>query len=109
MAHAPQLGHPWITCEAVLAETWHTLKRRDGGKVVELLRRGVLSPRFDLGDNLESVLDLVDKYQDVPMSVADACLVRMSEIFPDPVVITTDSHFTIYRRHSRQVIPCLMP
>jgi hypothetical protein len=43
------------------------------------------------------------------MSLADACLVRMSEIVPDPVVLTTDTDFTIYRRHSRQVVPCLFP
>jgi hypothetical protein len=49
------------------------------------------------------------KYSSVPMSVADACLVRLSETLPDPVVVTTDADFRIYRRHSRQVIPCLMP
>ncbi len=43
------------------------------------------------------------------MSLADACLVRMSETLPDPVVLTTDADFKIYRRHSRQVVPCLMP
>jgi hypothetical protein len=42
-------------------------------------------------------------------SLADACLVRMSEILPEPVVLTTDRDFRVYRRHSRQVIPCLMP
>ena len=44
-----------------------------------------------------------------PMSVADACLVRMTETLPDPVIVTTDADFKIYRRHSRQVVPCLMP
>jgi len=55
------------------------------------------------------VLDLRAKYASVPMSLADACLVRLSEILPEPVVVTTDADFRIYRRHSRQVIPCLMP
>ena len=64
---------------------------------------------FDLGDELCAVLDLMDKYADVPMSLADACLVRMSETLPDPVVLTTDADFKIYRRHSRQVVPCLLP
>jgi len=58
---------------------------------------------------MEAVLTLMDKYADVPMSLADACLVRMTEILADPVIITTDRHFRLYRRHSRQVIPCLMP
>jgi len=25
------------------------------------------------------------------------------------VVLTTDADFKIYRRHSRQIVPCLMP
>jgi len=66
-------------------------------------------PIFDLNDDLESVLKLLQKYATVPMSLADACLVRMSETLSDPLVLTTDSDFRIYRRHSRQIIPCVMP
>jgi hypothetical protein len=33
----------------------------------------------------------------------------MSEIVADPVVLTTDSDFRIYRRHSRQEIPSRLP
>jgi len=51
----------------------------------------------------------MDKYADVPMSLADACLVRMAEIQADPAVVTTDRDFLVYRRHSRRVIPCLLP
>jgi uncharacterized protein len=43
------------------------------------------------------------------MSLADACLVRLSEILPDSVVVTTDADFRIYRRHSRQIVSCLLP
>ena len=64
---------------------------------------------FDLNDDLEAVLKLLQKYADVPMSLADACLVRMSETLSDTFLLTTDSDFRIYRRHSRQVIPCVMP
>ena len=49
------------------------------------------------------------KYRDVPMSLADACLVRMTEIVADPVILTTDSDFRLYRRHSRHVVPSVMP
>ena len=50
------------------------------------------------------------KYADVPMSLADGCLVRMSEAFSDlRMILTTDSDFRVYRRHSRQVVPCLTP
>jgi predicted nucleic acid-binding protein len=58
---------------------------------------------------LESVLRLIEKYRDVPMSLADACLVRVSETLADPVILTTDEDFRIYRRHSRQTVPCVAP
>jgi predicted nucleic acid-binding protein len=58
---------------------------------------------------MESVLTLLKKYADVPMSLADACLVRMTETLSDPIILTTDSDFRIYRRHSRQMVPCTTP
>ncbi|MBI5688263.1 MAG: PIN domain-containing protein [Verrucomicrobia bacterium] len=109
VAQAPQLGHPWVTCEAVLSESFHLLGKPGQPKLAALLQRGVVTPGFDLGDELQPVLDLMDKYANVPMSLADACLVRMTETLADPLVITTDADFRVYRRHSRQVIPCLMP
>ena len=51
----------------------------------------------------------MQKYADVPMSLADACLVRMTEALPDPIVLTTDTDFRVYRRHSRQAVPCVLP
>jgi hypothetical protein len=41
------------------------------------------------------------------MSLADACLVRLSELRADSEVMTLDGDFTIYRRHGRQVIPLI--
>ena len=58
---------------------------------------------------MEPVLKLLQKYADIPMSLADACLVRMTETLSDPLLITTDADFRVYRRHSRQVIPCVTP
>jgi uncharacterized protein len=55
------------------------------------------------------VLDLLDKYAGIPMSIADACLVRLTEVLPDPLLLTTDSDFKIYRRLGRRVIPTRMP
>lgn len=64
---------------------------------------------FDLAKDLEPVLKFMQKYSNVPMSLADACLVRMTETFVDSVVVTTDADFRIYRRHSRHVVPCVTP
>jgi uncharacterized protein len=64
---------------------------------------------FHLGDEVEEVLNLMQKYADVPMSLADACLVRMTEALTDPILLTTDADFRVYRRRSRQTVPCVMP
>jgi predicted nucleic acid-binding protein len=74
-----------------------------------LLRRRSVLAAFDLTKDMEAVLKLMQKYSDVPMSLADACLVRMTETLSEPLLLTTDADFSIYRRHSRQVIPCVMP
>jgi predicted nucleic acid-binding protein len=74
-----------------------------------LLRRRAVLAAFDLDNDIESILKLLQKYADIPMSLADACLVRMTETLSDPMILTTDSDFRIYRRHSRQVVPCVMP
>lgn len=100
---------PWSTCEAVLSEAFHVLGTRGAPALGALLRRGSLRPAFDLGDQLEPALKLMEKYSDVPMSLADACLVRMSETFSDALLLTTDTDFRVYRRHSRQVLPCVVP
>lgn len=73
-----------------------------------LSRRAVVA-RFNLDDHVEAVVALLQKYASVPMSLADACLVRMSETVADPLILTTDSDFRIYRRHSRQMVPCMVP
>ncbi len=107
--HAPRYAPPWITCEAVLSEAFHLLGAVGSSALTELLRRGAVHPGFDLGDELQPVLKLMGKYANVPMGLADACLVRMTETLAEPVVLTTDDDFRIYRRHSRQVVPSVMP
>jgi predicted nucleic acid-binding protein len=109
VAQTSRLAPPWGTCEAVLSEAFHLLGARGTPGLSALLRRRAVVVVFDFANDLEPVLKLMQKYADVPMSLADACLVRMTEMGPDPVILTTDADFRIYRRHGRQVIPCVMP
>ncbi len=104
-SHAP----PWQSCEAAVSEAFHLLGDRGLSALTELLRRHALRVAFRLDKNLEPVLALMHKYENVPMSLADACLVRMTETEADPLLLTTDTDFRIYRRHGRQVVPCIMP
>jgi len=73
------------------------------------LRRRSLVIAFDLASEQEPVLRLLDRYEKVPMGLADACLVRMTEKLADVVLLSTDADFRIYPRHGRQAIPCVLP
>ena len=108
-AQTPRLPPPWMTCEAVLSETAHLFGERGTRSLASLLRRGALICRYRFADDMDAVLKLLEKYADVPMSFADACLVRMTETLNDPMLLTTDTDFRIYRRHGRQTIPCVLP
>jgi predicted nucleic acid-binding protein len=100
---------PWLTCESVVSEAFFLLHPAHARGLDEFLRRGHVQLALSLTEELDRVLDLRTRYASVPMSLADACIVRMSEILPEPVVLTTDTDFTIYRRHGREVVPHLMP
>ena len=76
---------------------------------MDLLQRKIVVPSFRLEGQIRPVQKLLKKYRSVPMSLADACLVRMSELYPDNCVLTLDSDFSLYRRNGRQVIPVTMP
>lgn len=103
---------PFLTCEAVIAEACFLAHRLASGAqeaVVSLVERGVLDLSFRLADETATVARIMKKYHDVPMSLADACLVRMSEQHPGSVVLTLDGDFRIYRRSGRQPVPVRMP
>ena len=105
------LPGPLLTCEAVLSEAFFLLQTVPGGHaaLATLIDRGVVEVRFDFQDERQGVLRLLRKYADMPMSFADACLVRMSEIHRDASVLTLDQDFVTYRRNGRERIPLLAP
>jgi predicted nucleic acid-binding protein len=102
---------PLLTCEAVVAEALFLLRR--GGispdPLLQLVTRGLVIPEFRLHDEADTIMKLMQRYRNVPMSLANACLVRMSEIHERSTVFTLDSDFTIYRKSQRRVIPLLRP
>jgi len=103
---------PFWTCEPVLTEAAFLLTRyggtRNAGVMLELLARKALRIDFSLADDSVRIAELTRQYRDVPMSLADACLVRMSERHPQSQVLTLDSDFHVYRRFfGREVIPLI--
>jgi predicted nucleic acid-binding protein len=109
VTQAHDLHPPWSTCEAAWSEAYHLLGERGAPSLGQLLRRRAVVVAFELSQNVEPDTTLIEKYSDVPMSLADACLVRMTETLADPIILTTDEDFRLYRRHSRQVVPCVTP
>ncbi len=102
---------PFHTCEAVVSETCFLLARSglDAGKALALIERGVVQMGMALGEQITAVSALYQRYDNMPASLADACLVRMSELFEPCAVLTLDSDFHVYRRHGRKVVPTIYP
>lgn len=108
---ANQLSPPFYSCEAAVVEAsflvrglWPAQQR-----ILGMLSDGFLRVEFALTPEVERINALMEKYADLPMSLADACLVRMSELDDDAAIFTTDSDFLVYRKHGRKKIPLISP
>ncbi len=112
VSHFKAESAPFATCEAVLAEAEHILERFESDaseKLRSFLETGVVEITFSLHEQLAAVLKLQRRYADVPMVLADACLLRMAEMDEGASIFTTDNHFRIYRKSNRKVIPLIFP
>lgn len=105
------IAPPLLTCEAVLAEAWHLLSGTAKGQlaILDLLAAGTIVVELSLCAELAAVRRLVTRYRDRPMSLADACLVRLAELFDEARVVTVDRDFSVYRKNGRQAIPLVSP
>jgi len=106
-----RLRPPLLSCEPVLAEVAFLLKRegREADALFALLERGVIRIALSVQEEQADLRALMRRYRNRPMSLADACMVRLSEMHTSGVVFTLDSDFLTYRRHGNNVIPLLMP
>lgn len=110
-AQAEKLPAPLVTCEPVLTEACFLLRQLSGGSnaVLEMVESGLIEVGLQVSGEITALKKLMARYANVPMSLADACLVRLSEKYANGVVFTLDGDFRIYRRHGRQVISTLIP
>lgn len=109
-----QLGtmdSPLHTCEAVLSEACFLLQQLPGGPqaILELITKGLVTVSLSFQDEAKAIQRLLLRYADVPMALADACMVRLSEINEPSRVFTLDSDFKIYRKQGRTALPLLLP
>ena len=106
-----QIEPPLLSCEAVFSEACFLLLTVPNGpeSVINLLNQGVVEVPFSLNEESIRIKRLLIRYASVPMSLADACLVRMAEQYDQATIMTLDSDFHIYRKHGRQVVPIITP
>ena len=90
-----ELNAPLLVCEPVLAEGNASARAfLDGARCgcsSKMLRSGSSSA----WRNLPALRKLNQKYRDRPTSLADACIVRMAEIYERHAVLTLDSDFSV--------------
>jgi predicted nucleic acid-binding protein len=106
-----ELEAPLLVCEPVLTETAYLLARypRAQDALFALLRNGALSLAFRIDEHVDALRNLLRRYRDTPMSLADACVVRMAEIHERHAVLTLDSDFSVYRKHGRVPLALIHP
>jgi uncharacterized protein len=106
-----QLRPPLLTSEPVITEAAYLVTAYGGPEVavLELIQRGIVKVEFDVQSHIGPLMGLMQRYSNLPMSLADASLVQMTELNNRTRVLTLDNDFLIYRRNGRQRIPVLMP
>jgi predicted nucleic acid-binding protein len=105
------LSPPLVTCEPVLTEACFLYAREGGdpGRLLAAFAAGHIRVGLAVEQEARALAALLGKYADAPMSLADACLVRLSELQRDSRVLTLDRQFIRYRRLGRSLIPLLCP
>ena len=106
-----ELEAPLLVCEPVLAEGMFLLARLPKAQdaLWELLENGALRIALHIEDHLPVLRALHRRYRDRPMSLADACIVRMAELYENHAVFTLDSDFSVYRKHGREPLALIHP
>jgi uncharacterized protein len=105
------LSPPLLTCEPVITEACFLIHKAGGwpGDLIRKLAQRGLEIGISIEDDAAALEALMARYADTPMSLADACLVRLTERVPECILFTLDKDFEHYRRNGRQVIPLLWP
>lgn len=108
MANLPS---PFLTCEPVITEACFLLKNVYGGEdaVMGLVSSGNIQISFYMNEEINPIRKLMQQYQNVPMSLADGCLVRMSKLIAGSSILTLDSDFRVYRKHKNEIIDLIIP
>jgi len=111
VAQIDQLERPLLVCEAVLTEAMFLLRHHPAAQdgILAMLENGALEIGFQLAPHSREIRELRRKYHDRPMSLADACIVRMAELHDRHTVFTIDADFGVYRKHGHEPLTLILP
>jgi uncharacterized protein len=106
-----ELDGPLLLCEPVLTEAMYLLGRYPNAQdaLFGLLENGALLIAFAVDEHVLALRKLHRKYSDTPMSLADACIVRMAELYDRHSVMTLDSDFSVYRKKGNVPLSLISP
>src|SRR5690242_17846365 len=82
VAQFTNLDLPFVSCEPVLTEACFLAARigQSPTRVLDTLRHGAVQIGLEIQEELPAIRVLMERYANVPMSLADACLVRLAEM-----------------------------
>jgi predicted nucleic acid-binding protein len=111
VAIVKDLTAPQVTCEAVIAEACYLVRSLRGAAkaVLDNVKAGTFLLPFSLRESAEPVAKLMVKYRDVPMDLADACLVQLATELEIGQILTLDRDFSIYRWKKQRPFELLVP
>jgi len=94
-----ELEAPLITCEAVIAESCYLLRNLAGAAeaVIENVASEIFQVPLQLSREAASVKQILRKYRDRQIDLADACLIRLADEFGTADILTLDQDFAVYR------------
>ena len=106
-----ELEPPLLVCEPVLTKTMYLLRGQLRAQAIlfQLLENGAINISFRVDEHVTTLRKLHQKYLNVPMSLADACIVRMAELNERHAVLTLDADFLLYRKHGRVPLTLIQP
>lgn len=94
-----ELEAPLVTCEAVIAESCYLLRNLAGASevVIKNVAAGIFQIPFQLSHEAAGVKQILRKYRDRHIDLADACLIRLADEFGTADILTLDGDFAVYR------------
>jgi uncharacterized protein len=103
---------PMISCESVLSESFFLLKREHidlSGILSVFIEKQILIVENFSRTELLNIFLKMEKFRNIPMSFADACLVQISEKFPERKIFTLDSDFRLYTNAQGKNLSLIIP